>query len=158
MPSQPEADYQWRETYFVWFDSTRRPKLDDVKRAIRNLHGHYEVSDASADEKGLLESITVVSPDDHAALEITYLVGEDIREEGARLATEITPSEEGDRQKLARLHKYDARLDVMHFEEVPDDLDDEDDMLDPGALLIVLDALVALTHGVGVDPQSGTVM
>ena len=28
-------------------------------------------------------------------------------------------------------------------------------MLDPSALLIVMEALVELTHGVGIDPQSG---
>ena len=36
--------------------------------------------------------------------------------------------------------------------------DEADEMLDPSALLIVLDALVELTGGVGVDPQSGTLL
>jgi hypothetical protein len=52
----------------------------------------------------------------------------------------------------------------LHFEhmtasEAPAESDDEfDEMLDPSALLIVLDALVELTGGVGVDPQSGTLL
>ena len=42
--------------------------------------------------------------------------------------------------------------------EVVNDFGDEEggDMLDPTALLVVLDALVKLTDGLAVDPQAGT--
>ena len=64
------------------------------------------------------------------------------------------------RKKLARLKSFDAKFDLLHFErKSDDDAEDElDEMLDPSALLIVLDALVELTGGVGVDPQSGTLL
>ena len=35
---------------------------------------------------------------------------------------------------------------------------EEDEFLDPGALLIVLAKLANLCQGVGIDPQSGAVM
>ena len=50
----------------------------------------------------------------------------------------------------------------MHFEEVCDDpatVEEElDEMLDPGGLLVVLEALIEMTDGVGIDPQSGSLL
>ena len=67
-----------------------------------------------------------------------------------------------ERAKLARLPKCDARLDILHFEEIvggrSSGEEEGDEMLDPSTLLNVLDALVRMTGGVGVDPQSGSVM
>ena len=51
-----------------------------------------------------------------------------------------------------------GNLVLIHFAEVADGADDSDEMLDPSALLLVLEALVQLTGGVGVDPQSGSLI
>jgi hypothetical protein len=65
----------------------------------------------------------------------------------------------GDLDKLARIPHCDVRFDIMHFEQMTDDqIDEGEEMLDPSALLLVMDALVELTGGVGVDPQSGALM
>lgn len=160
-----ESDrFQWRETYFVVFDSSRRPLLADVERAVRAVGSRFQLNRAGADESGRMETLTVMSPEDHAALEIEYLSGVDVREQGAKLATEMQPGERAERDKLARLRQCDARFEVMHFEQLVDEVpggeevpgDEADDMLDPSALLVVLDVLVQLTGGVGIDPQSGT--
>ena len=48
---------------------------------------------------------------------------------------------------------------MLHFEQVPEDADEDaedDEMLDPSALLVVLGALAKLTGGVAIDPQAGT--
>jgi hypothetical protein len=55
------------------------------------------------------------------------------------------------------LQQCDARFDIFHFEHVASDGEDEDG-LDPGSLIIVLKRLARLCHGIGVDPQSGTLM
>jgi hypothetical protein len=70
------------------------------------------------------------------------------------------PLDPDEKKKLARLKTFDAKFDLLHFEQTADDQpeDDQDEMLDPSALLIVLDAVVELTGGVGVDPQSGTLL
>ena len=51
---------------------------------------------------------------------------------------------------------------MLHFEQVPElreaDEDEEEEMLDPGALLAVLGALAEITEGVAIDPQSGTIL
>jgi hypothetical protein len=55
----------------------------------------------------------------------------------------------------ATIKKYDGRFDVLHFEQIPDE-DEEDEILDPGTLLAVLGVLAEMTGGVAVDPQAGT--
>ncbi len=155
-------EYKWRETYFVLFDSSRRPTLAQIESTLRQLSERFGLSNASADEDGRFESLTVMSPDDYAALDISYEAGEEVREQLETLIDEFKqgPLDAEERRKLERLKDFDAKLDLLHFEEKSDDgADDEfDEMLDPSALLIVLDALVELTDGVGVDPQSGTLL
>ncbi len=161
MSTFEREEFKWRETYFVLFDSTRRPTLNKVERALRELNDRFQLSNGRADEDGRFESITVMSPDDYAALDISYESGEEVLEQGAALAQELKSSaaDSQERAKVARLPKCDARFDLLHFEQTTDDEPgEEDEMLDPSALLIVLDALVELTGGVGVDPQSGTVL
>ncbi len=49
---------------------------------------------------------------------------------------------------------------TLHFEQVVNfgDGGDADEMLDPTALLVVLDALVKLTDGIAIDPQAGVML
>jgi hypothetical protein len=161
MSTFEREEFKWRETYFVLFDSTKRPTLATIEAALRDLNDRFQISNARGDEDGRFESITILSPDDYAALDISYESGEEVQEQGAALAQEMKSSaaDAEERAKLARLPGCDARFDLLHFEQTTDDEPgEEDEMLDPSALLIVLDALVELTGGVGVDPQSGTVL
>lgn len=151
--------YRWRETYFVLFDVARRPMLKVVQRRLAELNRRFATTNARGDAKGHFESITVLSPDDFAALDICYVEGEEVQEQAQAMIREMTVGEGGEEAgKIARLEKYTGRFDILHFEQVTDSAtgDDADEMLDPSALLIVLDTLVALTGGVAVDPQSGT--
>jgi len=155
-------EYKWRETYFVLFDSCKRPALKKVERVLRDLSERFVLTNARADQDGRFESITVLSPDDYAALDISYESGEEVVEQGATFYQELKGSaaDKDERAKLARLPKCDARFDLLHFEQTSggEPADDTDEILDPSALLIVLDALVELSDGVGVDPQSGTLL
>lgn len=156
-----ESDrYQWRETYFVLFRSSKRPTMAQMESTLRRLGDHYQLTDKQADERGFFESLTLVSPDDFAALDVSYLAGEEVLEQGAALAEEMRPVETADAKKLAELPRCDARFDIMHFEQLVEaaEGDEPDEMLDPSTLLVVLEALVKLTHGVGIDPQSGSLM
>ncbi|HEY5313912.1 MAG TPA: hypothetical protein VIK18_15390 [Pirellulales bacterium] len=156
----PDDDqYQWRETYFIWFEAQRRPLLEKVEEAVRHLRGHFELESGEADADGLISTLTVRSREDHAALEIECAAGGEVRAEGAAIAADISPADV-DPDKLAQLKRCDARFEVMHFEEVVEQLSEEemDDMFDPSALLVVLEALVQLTDGICVDPQAGSIM
>jgi hypothetical protein len=155
-------EYKWRETYFVLFDSARRPTLQQVERVLGDLNDRFELSNAHADQDGRFESITVMSEDDYAALDISYEAGEEVVETAASLYQELKNSaaDDEERAKIERVPKCDARFDLLHFEQVTEEANDDDldEVLDPGALLIVLDALVELTGGVGIDPASGALL
>jgi hypothetical protein len=145
----------------VLFPSARRPTLSAIKKTLSSLDDRYVLVHAHGDPKGRFESIGLLSPDDFAAIDISYMSGDEVLEQGAELYDEIqrglSPAE---RKNLKRICKYDGRFDVLHFERVPepDESEGDDDLLDPGAVLIVLEALARLTEGVAVDPQSGTVV
>ena len=162
MSTFEREEYKWRETYFVLFDSSRRPSLKKVEQMLHDLSDRFQLSNAGADKDGRFESITVMSPDDYAALDMSYESGEEVVEQVESLQEERTVSLEDkeERAKLKRLKKFDARFDLLHFEQsTGGEAEDElDEMLDPSMLLIVLDAVVELTSGVGVDPQSGSLL
>lgn len=162
MMSMFENDqYRWRETYFVLFDSSKRPALKQVKQALSGINDRYMLTNLTADDQGRFDSLTVLSPDDFAALDISYLAGEEVTEQAAEWAQEMTAigCRKEDRRRLDQLARFDGRFDVLHFEQLTDfDAEDElDEVLDPSALLLVLEALARLTDGVALDPQSGTV-
>jgi len=158
-----DRQYQWRETYFVLFDPAKRPKLEALKKQLAGQGSRFTLTNCVADKKGLVESLTVLSPDDFAALDISYLAGDEVREEARTLAKELlTPECRGEeRAKIERLKQCTGRFDVLHFENVSERSDpasEDEGMFDPSGLLIVLDALVALTDGIAVDPQSGAML
>jgi len=154
--------YCWRETYFVLFDSRKRPPLEAVRQTLAKLNTHFTLTNLTATDDGRIESLTILAPDDFAALDICYVDGEEVADQVADLCHEL---ETGDgtaeeRVKRERLRNCSGRFDVLHFEQVVDFDEDEDSegMLDPTALLIVLEALVKLTDGVAYDPQAGTIL
>ena len=155
--------YRWRETYFVLFASKDRPKLRAVEKALGQLDARYQLTNSSADAEGRFESLTPISPDDFAALDICYTAGEEVCEQGQGLVEELRPMacETGCEAQLKQIRGCDARFDVLHFEEVSETDSDDDDVLDealdPSALLLVMAELAKLTGGVAVDPQSGSV-
>jgi hypothetical protein len=136
--------------------------MQRTKRVLSDLSDHYQLTNFSHDKEGLFESLTLLSPDDFAAIDVCYVGGEEVLEQGAQLAKEIkfAMCDPADREKLKKLGKYDGRFDVLHFEQVAETAEDEeqDELLDPSAVLIVLDALAKLTEGIAIDPQSGILM
>ncbi len=148
--------YRWRETYFVLFQSKNRPTVQQVQSALKKLGNRFEVADLQTDESNQLKSLTLLSPLDYAAMDVTYLSGDEVVEQVSELKAEmkamtLTPEE---RVKLDHLTNCDARFDVYHFEQLVDE-DEDDEILDPGGLLIVLECLAGLCDGVCVDPQTG---
>ncbi|MDP6442383.1 MAG: hypothetical protein QGG36_28155 [Pirellulaceae bacterium] len=153
-------EYQWRETYFVLFPAAKRPSLESVRRTLDSL-GDHQLESGRGGEDGEFESISILSPQDFAAMDITYLDGEDVIDHLPQVIEELEGLiEPEDQEKFARLIGFDARLDIFHFEQLVFDPDagEDDGYLDPGSLLLVLEHLALLCDGVGVDPQSGTLL
>ena len=157
-----DRNYRWRETYFVLFRSSHRPQLKTVQRALDALNEHYRLSNLRADEEDRFESLSLVSPDDFAALDICYTSGAEVLEQCATLAQEVQPADEGadDPAVAERVAQCDARFDVLHFERVPETPEEEDldEVFDPSALLLVLSALARITDGIAIDPQAGAIL
>lgn len=156
-----DDSYDWRDTYFVLFESAHRPQLEEVKRLVEQLNPRYELSNLHADENGQFESLTIRSPADFTAIDVSFLDGEEVIEQRDTFLEELAGEErdEFEQEKWERFAQCDARFDVMHFEQVTNaEQEGPDAMVDPGALINVIDALTELTQGVGVDPQSGMLM
>jgi hypothetical protein len=162
MSTFEDERYRWRETYFVLFPAARRPPLQTVQKRLAALSKRYLLSNQSEDSQGRFESLTVTSPDDFAALDVCYTAGSEVQEQVTELIQELAPTAAPQqRAALKKLRQYDGRFDVLHFEQVsdlPEENGDEDDLLDPSALLAVLNELARITGGIAVDPQSGTIL
>ena len=171
-------ELHWRETYFILFPHDRRPSLKQVASALAEADRRFQLENLESDDGGLLESILVESPEDHAAVEISYEVGDAVIEQNLEWAKQLQKELPGD--QLQELIKADARLDVAHFERVRsgsvgdpetaspldsrfddafgDDEDEPFEMLDPTCLLTVVDTLASLTDGLAFDPASGEIL
>jgi hypothetical protein len=156
-----DSRYQWRETYFVLFDQKHRPKASDVERLLAELGPRMEIHELATNDAGLLESMTVLSHADAAGMDISYVEGDEVKEQiiELRQAWKSKRPDEKERPHLARALHATARFDVYHFEEITDLPDEEDDgPLDPGTLLLVLNKLARLCHGEALDPQTGELL
>ncbi len=156
-----DSRYQWRETYFVLFEKQHRPKAADVRKILAELGARIEILHLHATKDGLLDSMTVLSHADAAGMDVTFVSGEEVKEQLTEIKDEWQSRKLGPSEKLhlARMMQADSRYDVFHFEEVTDLPGDEDEgPLDPGTLLLVLTRLAKLCHGQSLDPQSGELL
>lgn len=154
--------YTWRETYFVLFDEKNRPTGEQVRKALEELGPRYQLENITSNEAGLCESLTLLSPDDYAAMDITYVTGAEVQEQLEEAIKQVRTSTLCDdpAEVVERLKNCNSRFDLYHFEQIVyESLDDDaEEFLDPGALLVVLEQLASLCQGVGFDPASGTVI
>jgi hypothetical protein len=156
-----DSRYRWRETYFVLFPAGKRPALKSVTRMLSALNKRFELTNLNADDEGLIDSLTLTSPDDFAALDICYTAGAEVIEQSASLVEDLKKlgADGPPPVPWEQIKRYDGRFDVLHFEQIAEAVDEDsedDEMLDPSALLVVLAALAKQTGGVALDPQAGT--
>ena len=152
-----DNSYIYRDTFFIYFDKTKRPSADKVQATLAGLGPGYETINLRESE-GELESITVSSPHDFSAMDITYVEGDEVSQAIHDVMEEFrTMTLAGDDQKkLARFSTTNARFDIFHFEKMIDG--GQDEFIDPGGLLVVLEALAGLCDGISLDPQSHTLL
>ena len=82
-------EFRWRDTYFVLFHEKDRPSADATLQSLQTLGPRYQVQDVRYDEEGRLESLTLLSPDDFAAMDISYISGEEVEEQVQSLSSEM---------------------------------------------------------------------
>lgn len=157
-------EYQWRETYFILFEDENRPQADQVNDALKEVDSRYEVRDVRADDEGRFESLTLVSPDDYAAMDISFVTGDEVVEQTSELVNELLKATftEDEKSAIRSLGDCRCRFDVYHFEQLTfvgrDGESEEDDFMDPGALLTVMERIAELCDGVVIDPQANTIL
>lgn len=157
-------EYQWRETYFVLFDVSKRPTAEKFAQMLTGLNDAYQVTDVRADEEGAFESLTLISKDDYAAMDLTCAANEEVQEQIAELAEKLKELAGPDEmEQIKRIPKCTARLEVYHFEQMvfvgsTSSEDEPDDFMDPGSLLVVLERIAEMIDGIVVDTQSNSIM
>ena len=114
--------------------------------------------------KGRFESLTLVAADDYAAMDISFVTGDEVTEQTAELTSELMKGafSDDERAVIQQLGNCRCRFDVYHFEQLVfvgrDSEGEEDDFMDPGALLSVMEKIASLCKGVVVDPQANTIL
>jgi len=177
-------ELHWRETYFILFPQGQRPTMQQVERALSSADARLQLENLASSDDGMFQSMLVESPEDHAAVEVSYETGEAVIEQNLEWAKQL--QRQLPASQLQHLMTADSRLDVAHFERLPasstaqkppeasdpwqdedyvaedfgDDLDaaPELGMLDPTCLLTVVETLKSLTRGLAFDPASGEMM
>ena len=122
------SEYRWRETYFVLFDAPNRPLAEKVEQTLAALDDSYELKNVNADEAGRLDSLTLISPDDSAALDICFIEGTEVTEQAETLASDVAAAaaDTGEEAPVNLIRRYEARLDVLHFEHVSAPISEDD--------------------------------
>ena len=152
-----DNNYQYRDTFFVFFPKENRPSMDKIQASLADLGSRYDTV-KSTEKDGDFESLTFVSPYDFSAMDIAVVEGEEVLNQINELMEEFkTMTLPGDdASKLSKLTMCDARFDIFHFEKVGSG--NEDEFLDPGGLLLVMEKLSELCEGIALDPQSQSLM
>ncbi|MCA9151492.1 MAG: hypothetical protein KDA92_19400 [Planctomycetales bacterium] len=158
-------EYQWRETFFVLFRDENQPTTQQVEKALRQLDSRFVLRDVRSDEQGRFESLTLESPDDYSAMDISLVRGDEVIEQTAEIRPELLKSAVGNEEKalIKSLSEYHCRYDIYHFEQLvfigrADEDEEMDDFMDPGAVLTVMQKIAQLCRGVAVDPQANTLI
>jgi hypothetical protein len=158
-------EYQWRETYFILFREENQPTAAKVEKALRGIDSRYVVRDVRADEQNRFESLTLEAPDDYSAMDVTLVSGEEVVEQTADLMKDLlrNASSADEKKRIRQLEQHHCRYDIYHFEQLvfvgrESEDDDSDELLDPGAVLTVMQKIAELCRGVVIDPQTHTIL
>ncbi len=142
--------YQYRDTFFVFFPLAKRPDAEVVRASLESLREGFNISSIRV-EGPLLKSIAIECPDDNSGMDVALVSGDEVRQQVGDLMKEfkLITLVGDDLARLELLKKCDGRFDILHFGRL-----DSGDDIDPGGLLLVIQQLSELTGGIGVDPQS----
>ena len=97
-------------------------------------------------------------------MDISFVVGDEVVEQTTELIDELLKATftEDEKAAIRSLGDCRCRFDVYHFEQLTfvgrDGEGEEDDFMDPGALLTVMEKIAEVADGVIVDPQANTIL
>lgn len=145
--------FEYCDTFFVFLELENMPMTKAVEASLAELGSRYVVEDVKeADGKFL--SATVRSPADFSGMDFNFVSGDEVADQMKTLGEELRNMtlHGAEQDTLKRMLNFNARYDVFHFEER--NANNEDEFLDPGGLLLVLEKLASTCDGISYDPQS----
>jgi len=148
-----DNQYEYCDTFFVFLEEGNAPTCEAIEGALAELGTRYTVENLKGRD-GRFVSATIRSPADYSAMDLTFVVGDEVTEQVTTLGEELRniTMHGGAADSLKKMVKATARYDVFHFEEK--NANNEDEFLDPGGVLLVVQKIAAVCGGVGYDPQS----
>ena len=106
-----DDQYQYCDTFFVYFHAENRPTLEEIEKALSGGGETRELTDSRADSDGAFKSITVSSPHDSSAMDIAFVGGEEVAEQVEELVAEFRQisleGEDFDKLKRSRMQTHD---------------------------------------------------
>ena len=78
-------EYRWRETYLLFHKKSQRAMAAKVVQTIEGIRGHYNLEQVVADPDGYFESGTVFAEEAFAAIDLSYVEDDQIREQIAEI-------------------------------------------------------------------------
>jgi len=145
--------YEYCDTFFVFLQQENAPTVKVMEASLRELGPRYVIENIK-EADGKFISATVRSPADFSGMDLTFVAGEEVADQMKTLGEDLRNMtlHGGDQDSLKKMLKATARYDVFHFEE--QNANNEDEFLDPGGLLLVLQRIAATCDGISYDPQS----
>ena len=145
--------YEYCDTFFVFLELENMPTAKAVEASLAELGSRYVVENVKEAE-GKFLSATVRSPADFSGMDLTFVSGEEVADQMKTLGEDLRNMtlHGGEQDTLQKMLNSTARYDVFHFEER--NANNEDEFLDPGGLLLVLQKIAATCDGISYDPQS----
>ena len=147
-----DLDYMYQETFFVYLERESRPQVEAMEACLREVDPDCTFENIVKTDEGLFQSASVRFPRDNSALDVVYAEGEAVQQQVGELILELEADSlfEEDLEKARQLGQFDARFDLFQFNEKSLG----EDMFDPGGLFLVMEKLGELCGGIGLDPQS----
>ena len=145
--------YEYCDTFFVFLQQENAPTAKAIEASLAELGPRYVVENVK-EVDGKFISATVRSPPDFSGMDFTFVTGEEVVDQMKTLSEDLRHMtlHGGEQDALKKMMNATARYDVFHFEEK--NANNEDEFLDPGGLLLVLQKIAATCDGVSYDPQS----
>ncbi len=149
--------YEYCDTFFVFLQHENAPTAQAIQASLAELGPRYVVENIK-EVDGKFASATIRSPRDFSGMDLTYVAGEEVADQLKTLSEELRhlTLHGGAADALKKLLCASARYDVFHFEE--QNAGNDDEFLDPGGLLLVIEKIAATCDGVGYDPQSQDIL
>ena len=85
-----------------------------MQQALQAINEHFQVTNVRENESSELESLTVLAPDDYAAMDVSVASGDEVAEQKEELLTQLKSMAVGDEaERVKKIEDCDCRFDAF---------------------------------------------